>query len=67
MRAPARKPAARTKAIKAKAAPVEAPRNPGRYVSQDRLAKILDRNRATVREWNAAGMPCVRRGDRQVV
>ena len=59
MKAPARKSVA-----KAKAAPVEGPRDPGRFVSQDRLAKVLDRNRATIREWDAAGMPCVRRGDR---
>lgn len=65
MKAPIKKPAAKSKAT-TKPAPIEAPRDPGRYVSQDRLAKILDRNRATVREWDAAGMPCVRRGDKAV-
>ena len=43
---------------------VSKPRDPGRFVSQVRLSEVLGRNRTTIREWDAAGMPAQQRGDR---
>jgi phage terminase Nu1 subunit (DNA packaging protein) len=42
---------------------VEPPRDPGRFVSKNRLGPVLGRNAATINAWVADGMPAVVVGD----